>query len=483
MLLRALALSLVLTFIGAVALAGDEREVVVTAPPYSAVPDDGADDTSAFARALDALAEDGALIVPTGTFDLDMRAGLRIETPGVKLIIRGTLVAHTHGAESEECLPLFHVLAPRVRFIGRGGQIRGDGATFHGGKNPKIHRVIYYPPLIYFDGGAHEGAVTSLRLSDPPGGHVYFIGVEHARLTDCVIEGGTEKLTDDAGRILDGNERHPVSRYFGVFYVSTNGLVIQGNHFRPRAGRMQYQWICSSGSGRHLSTSIVGNVFEGAWDHPIYCSGIEKSVVANNTTRRTTGSAIKLIGTDLVVSGNAVYEARAGGIETRNGSRCVVANNIVEDFGHVGIEISPYGGGGGPDYVENVIQGNIIIGSADPERPKPMAAIRILSRGTVSRCKVVNNTCRNTGLNNPALDMVNRPGSPAINIDGGKPGDGVIVTGNTITDAHAAGLRLRNVNRSIVAQNIIQSAGEPIVQEQCHGNLVTGNLTEPTEEE
>ena len=236
-----------------------------------------------------------------------------------------------------------------------------------------------------------------------------FIGTADCRITNCIIEGGPKK-----GR--DKNPIHPCSRYFGVFFVGTHGLMIQGNHFKPFKGRAQWQWITSSSRSYSHHASIVGNVFEGAFDHPIYCSGIVKSVVSNNTTRDTIGTAIKLIGADLVVTGNNIYNARYGGIETRNASRCIVTNNLVDGFGHNAIEISLYGGGK-TSHTDNIVQGNILIGFKDKAKPPVMSGVYISSRLGVSRCKVVGNIIHNSGNGNPELDA-KLPGEPAIRASG-----------------------------------------------------------------
>lgn len=442
---------------------------------YGANADDGKDDTAAIQKAIDDLKEGGVLVIPPGTFEVSMGKGLTIAKKHITVIVQGTLVASPRGLESPQCKNLFLVTGEGCRFIGQGGMIRGEGSTFHGERSPAVHRTIYYPALIYFQSPGHEGSITGLRLSNPPGGHVVFAGTRNCKITNCTVEGGTAKVSD-GDKILDGNKRHPVSRYMGIFFVGTDGLMIQGNHFKKADGRAQYQWVTSSGSNRHPNTSIVGNVFEDAFDHPIYCSGIVHSVIANNTTRDTWGTAIKLIGEDLVITGNSIYNARYGGLEARNGSRCIVANNLIDQFGHQGISITPYGGGGAGNYTDNIVTGNILIGHTGKDLPPVMAAIAIYAKHSVSRCKVAGNIIHNTGTGNPALSAT-RPGSPAIQMFSGKPSDHVTISGNTIYNAKADGISVKNVHSSIIKDNIIHCAGKPIVEIEGKNNQVGNNIT------
>ena len=234
-------------------------------------------------------------------------------------------------------------------------------------------------------------------------------------------------------------------------------LLIQNNRFKPFEGRQPYQWVTSSSRSLNHNISIIGNIFEGGWGHPIYCSGIFESVVSNNITRNTNGTAIKLIGSNLVVVGNNMYNALRGGIECRISSRSIVANNLVDQFGHIAIEISDYNNNRQP-HTDNIIQGNILIGHTSKEKPPVMAGIHISSAGSVSRCKVEGNIISHSGTGNTRLDA-KFPGSPAIVILGGKPSSALTIRGNTIDDAKADGISITNVRSSLIADNIIQCAG------------------------
>ena len=442
----------------------------ITDVQYGAVPDDGKDDTAAIQKAIDGLDENGRLTIPPGTFTVNMGTGLRISKKYVHVIVSGTVEARTNGLESPDCRSLFYVTGEGCQFIGQGGILAGDGSTFHG----PLDEDGLYPALIHFRNPAHEGSVTGLRLRDPPGAHVVFLATSDCSMTNCIVEGGTE-IAHEGNRLTDGNPLGGAARYFAVYFIGVNDLLVQGNRFKPYEGRQPYQWLTSSSRRLNNSVSIIGNTFEGSWDHPIYCSGIFRSVVSNNITRNTAGTAIKLIGSNLVVVGNNIHNASRGGIECRIGSRCIVANNLVDQFGHVAIEITDYNNNR-QSHTDNIVQGNTLIGHMDEGKPPVMAGIRIIAVGTVSRCKVEGNIIHNSGTGNAQLDA-KLPASPAIRISGGEPSDALTIRGNTIHNARADGISLKNVRTSLIAHNIIHCAGKPIRDENGQDNVMDRNMT------
>ena len=449
------------------------RTADITEERYGAKPDDGKDDTTAIQKAIDDLNESGALIIPPGAFAVSMGRGLTISKNHIHVIVKGTIEATTGGLEAAACKSLFYVTGRGCQFIGQGGMLTGDGSTFHGpwSKEDRLYDV-FYPPLIYFR-GAHEGSVSGLRLRNPPGLHIVVFGSGDCRITNCIMEGGTERASD-GDKILDGNRRHPCSRYFGIFMRGGSSLLIQGNHFKPVKGRSQYQWICSSSTNTNWHVSILGNVFEGAFDHCIYCSGLRRSVVSNNITRDSVSSPIKLIGTDIVVTGNNIYNAPYGGIECRNGSRCVVADNVIDQFGHEGICITRYGQGPGA-HTDNIVTGNILIGHTGKGKSPVMWGIHISARDSVSRCKVEGNIIHNTGTGNPELRPT-LPGSPAIEIGSGKPSHAVTIRGNTIHNAGANGIEVTNLHAGLITHNMIHCDGKPVLDRNGHGNVIEKNI-------
>jgi len=445
------------------------RQVNIMDEPFGALPDDRMDDTAAIQAAIDAVGEGGGtVVIPPGTFEVSTAKGITVEGERVRLLIQGDLHVTTDGLESQDCTNLFTVTGARCEFIGAGGMIYGDGKPFKGEKATRnVHRVIILPKLIYFTTPADQGVVRDLVMRDPPGGFVGFIGVNDCRLTGCRLEGGAPENVKEEGA-------RAVSYYLGVTIISTHGQIIQGNHFGFYEGRGMFSWVSGSGSGRHESSVISGNVFEGGYDHAIYISGLAKSVVANNTVRDSVATAIKLIGNDLIVTGNHITNCRYGGISTRNGSRNIIANNTINGYGHRAISITPYGGSNREAYTDNIIRGNILIGLTGEDAPPVMAGVCIWSHQHASRCKIEGNIIHNAGSGNPALSD-ERPGEAAIIVRGAEPSDGVSIIGNTIHQGHSDGIVVDRLRGSVIRDNVIDTEGEPVVSREGADNLIEHN--------
>lgn len=116
---RRLALLLLLTAGSAFAL-----DVVVTAPPYNAVPDDGLDDRAAFAGALNAIVADGGgtLTVPCGNYHFTDRITVDLAATAVTMRGDGTGVSIVHCANTNG---LFW-----FNNTGNGNQLTITGITF-----------------------------------------------------------------------------------------------------------------------------------------------------------------------------------------------------------------------------------------------------------------------------------------------------------------------------------------------------------------
>ena len=118
----------------------------------------------------------------------------------------------------------------------------------------------------------------------------------------------------------------------GIHFTGEQNLHIEGNIFKPNAsGGKAYSWIQSSSTASSFHATFINNKFDASFDHSFYCSGLFKSVIANNICHNSTGTAIKIIGSDNVIVNNHIYNddppAVLGGISTRNGARNIIAIN------------------------------------------------------------------------------------------------------------------------------------------------------------
>ena len=228
----------------------------------------------------------------------------------------------------------------------------------------------------------------------------------------------------------------------GILFVGATELLVKGNVFRPDAsGGMAYSWIGSSSSNLSYHVSIIGNQFDGSFDHSVYCSGMQNSVIANNTTFGAVGTAIKVIGKDNIIANNNIYNAIHGGIEIRNGLRNLVINNVIKGFGNTGIEVSTYGGGSG-DYRDNIIEGNFLNGYSTS-----FEGVRLsTTSGNLNGNKVINNVLTNTG------QVTN---TYPIGAWSSTASYGLVISGNVISDCSKYGIDLNRINKSIITDNII----------------------------
>ena len=431
----------------------------ITDPAYGAKADDGKDDTAAIQKAIDDLKPHGVLLIPPGTFQVSMARGLTISKNYITVIIQGIIKATAKGLDKLAAKDVFKIAGHNCQFIGQGGMLVGDGTVFRGVMPPRKR----YAAFINM-GGRRDCAVSGLCLRSPPGVHMSVEGAQDCKVVNCTFEGGTKKIADPKLRAC--------SFYMGIVFTGAKGLLIQGNHFKPYKGRAQYQWICCGSRSHSHQVSIIGNRFVAPWDHPIYCSGIHNSVVANNTTRNTIGTAIKLIGNDLVVTGNNVFNARCGAISARGGSRCIIANNLIQNFGHVAIGITPYGGrshwASKGSSTDNIVDGNIIVGHKGKLKSDIYAALRIMSpEGMVSRCKVTGNIITNAGY----------PKGRVIWVVAKERSDSVMISGNTMYDCKGIGIQLRNVHSSLIVENIIDCTGKPIDTGKGQNIILRDNIT------
>lgn len=452
----------------------------ITDPAYGARPDDGKDDTAAIQKAIDNLKPHGELLIPPGAFQVSIAKGLTLSKDHITVIIRGTVKATAKGVARTDAGNIFTVTGNGCKFIGQGGMFVGDGSRIsyadikRGSGKPWVD--IPHHAFIYFK-DTRDCVVSGLLLRDPPGVHLLLFGARDTRIINCTIEGGTEEIdlyTDMTWHFCAG-----------IIVWRSDRLLVQGNSFRPREGRAQFQWILGAGRRPSRYVSIIGNNFVGAWDHPIYCSGIHHCVVANNITRDTIGTAIKLIGTDMVVVGNKVSNALHSGISARSSSRSIVANNHVQDFGRVGIMITSYHGNKDAN-TDNIVMGNVIIAHKQTGQWKlpwgvskyrkekklwewePRWGILIRSPKECSRCKVTGNIIIGAG----GLHKC-----PAILMRGGQPSDSVTISNNTITDCDGIGIQTQNVHSSLIVDNIVHCAGKPIDTGDGRDIILRDNIT------
>jgi len=419
---------------------------VIDITAYGADGNDLSDDTAAIQAAVAALSPNGVLLIPRspGAFLYQIgAANFEINQPGVRIVVQGHLLGTGLPVSGNH---VFIIAADDCAIIGEGGVLEGSGQYILG---PDIENG----PALIRAFNVQRCTVDELTLRNGPHFSVWLGAAGQCTIRRCFLEGGP--IENDI-------------QIHGIFLRGTSDILIEGNRFMANSqGGRAGSWIGSTSTSDNVDVRILNNHFGDRHDHAVYCSGLFWSQVSNNVVRGEGTSAIKTVGTHNIVVQNSIdMQGNNGGIECRNGSNCVVAHNIINNYGFVGIQISKYGSfvGAGMD---NLIEGNVL--TADHNAPYVYEGIRVMLPGAVSRCRIANNTIVGAGLSN----------KPAITVYGGAASDAVAICGNTLAQCQADGISVTNVNCSLISENIIDVLpSETAIQQNnvVTPNLVKGNL-------
>jgi parallel beta-helix repeat protein len=418
---------------------------IVDVTSFGANGNDAIEDTTPFRNAVNSLQENDTLLIPesSGNYIVANNANFAINDPGVNVLVRGRVVTIGPAIPGNH---MFIVTADRCSFTGEGGILEGSGSYV-------IDTDLNDPALIRFF-SVDDCSVSGLRLRNGPRFWIFVFGSKRLSIRDCVFEGGPTSFSIQSQ---------------GIYMWGAQDILIRGNLFVADSGGGQAgSWIGSTSTSSNLGISILGNQFNGCHDHAVYCSGIFHSVIAGNVATGTGGTVLKTAGTDNVIANNNVYDAHTGGIEIRNSARCVVANNLVKDFGFVAVEVTLFGNGAGGNYTENLITGNTIL--ANPSNPTIYEGIRVNAPMDCSRTKISGNLIVGGGGGG---------GNPALTVRGGIASYAVAITGNTLDQCPDDGIVIDRVNASIISDNIVRLTGGGTSLQQLNvteANMVTDNL-------
>ncbi len=425
---------LVLTL--SVVSAGFSYAATIDVTAYGANGNDIADDTPAIQSAVKALSTKDTFLFPQCSNYYKVRddANFAIARDGVRIVIRGRIKSTGTPASGDN---IFHVTADGIRFVGEGA-----GAIIEGSDEYMLKIDDPTGPCLIRFSDPHRCSVRNLTLRNGPHFFVCIWGGSDNEVVNCLFEGGPAGVN---GKPISSSQVH------AIYITRTLNCLIKGNRFGVYdvEGRA-CQWVGGSSAGSYIS--IIDNVFGRSHDHSVYCTGLHHSLVANNTSRNSHGCALKTVGTDNVIINNYIQNSRGGGIEIRNGSRNIVAGNVIDGFGFVGIEVSTYGGGKG-DYRDNIIKGNFLRGLSNS-----LDGIRIsTTSGMASGNQIINNVLIKTGQEKNASPIAVRSSSPCRE---------VTIKGNVIDGCSGIGIVLSRVNNSLVSDNVIRiPAGNEHIQQ------------------
>lgn len=426
----------------AYALTATAATIDVTA--YGANGNDSLDDTTAIDNAVAALSDGDTLLFPYCGNNYLYRLNFSrtvsdinhaITENRITIVIQGRIKASGTPANYNE---IFYISgAEDLTIIGQGNE-----AIMQGSGDFNYLPATYNGPMLVKALSAKNLTIKNMTFIDGPANSVFLRGCQKTHITDCFFIGGPP--------IMSGTNVH------AVHFTGEQNLHIEGCLFKPNAtGGMAYSWIQSGSTASSFHATFINNQFEASFDHSFYCSGLFKSVIANNICHNSTGTAIKIIGSNNVIVNNHVYNDDPpvvfGGISVRNGTKNIIANNQIVNFSHVAISVSKYGGGWGGIYTDNIIEGNYMIGGPDfyvnGDLHYPYEAIRVWGTD-ISGTKITNNIIigANTYATGTGVIWLYSPTAPSYNLT---------VSGNTFDGSTSHGIVLNNIHDSLFSDNIM----------------------------
>ena len=430
-------------------LTGFSAAATIDVTAYGADGNDTLDDTAAITAAVATLTTGDTLLFPEAAlyYKVATDANFSIDSKyRIRVVVCGRILAE--GTPNTGDYVFNVTYSDDIEFLGRGSNaiIEGPGEYLfsEGIDGPCLIKLLQ----------ADRCTVRGLKLINGPAYSIVVRGGTNAKIVDCIFQGGPAAFQCcGVGAIL---------------FRGSHNLTIKSNRFIPGPnGEKGLSWIGSDGTSWTYHVSIIDNKFGSSFGHSIYCSGLHRSIIANNISAYAEHSGFKTIGTCNIIVNNSIYNAGLGGIQVRNGESCIVANNVIDQFEHVGIEVALYGGGYSRNYTDNIIEGNFIQGM---NTGGAYDAIRIWG-DTVSGNKIINNTILNAD-NPPNIGAVVVYSSAAPSYD-------VTISGNTIDQCGGDGLYLYNIHDSIISDNIIAvPAGRIHFNEQAgsSGNSFNDNI-------
>ena len=410
------------------ALAGSSIAITIDVTAYGANGNDAIDDTAAIASAVAALNNGDTLLFPDASlyYSVDIDANFDFSNKdSIKIMVRGRILGD--GTPQDGDYMFYFLYADDIEIIGQ-----GSNAIIEGSGEFKYDPGYAVSPTLIRAEVCNRWTIRNVTFRRGPSNILHFRSSRDINIINCLFEGGPTEMIN--------------TNILGIVFTGLERALIKGNRFIPGAdGGKAYSWICSGSTSWNRHISIIDNQFDASFDHSIYCCGLFNSVIANNVSHYSYATHIKTWGSDNVITNNTLYDTPHGAISVRNGSRCVVADNVITGFGHVAISASPYGEYSG-GCTDNIISGNTIYAAATGTIYE---AIRIYCQGSFSGNKIIDNVIVGAGKHNScaAISVGQYDGLDSYELN---------ISGNILEQCYNDGIYLKSANRSLITDNIIQ---------------------------
>lgn len=300
-----------------------------------------AQNLAALKAALSYVAVGGTVIVPKGTYTIDVTGGLsNAATINKRMNIRidGRLQTNGHTIQTNPPY-IFKVTSDDVAFIGN-GTIAGDGTV----DQQNLPDDTQFPGLVYVVGVARFSFAKSLTMDTPPKEGIVLVNCTNANVGFKGM-GGPTVYSDS-----------------GYFYIRASGggqHVFEGIVAPETAGARVVNCIFLSGTFGDSSYCTIRNNYVDAWEKIVYTHG-DGHIVNGNKGRGANTDWIRLWGADCTAYDNIASDGH-GGISAYNCPRLKVYRNTFSNMSQVGIFVSEIDGyaGGFPSVqiTNNVLKG------------------------------------------------------------------------------------------------------------------------------
>jgi len=366
---------------------------------FGAVSDSGTtNNRPAIKAAFASVVAGGKVIIPymEGYYKYDNDNGLVDAvaiTQAVTVQLDGTIksTSSTNGADPPY---IFNVTGDGFNLIGT-GTLQGPG-TF------VVDELTYdnIPGLIKM--AANKAIINGVTFVDPPECAIYIPNKSNIGITHCKFIGGP--LFADAP-----NPQH----YYIVAYGGDCHIITDNKFYASATGGSTRQAICYGSSVHATNLTITNNQFLNIHEHATYLTKMSDSIVSNNIVKynqdvtEQEGQAFKIGGSRNIVDGNQIYNPAKGGIVLYAANDCVISNNVIYDFGFIGIQITN-NVADSVGFSRNIIDSNTLHGRTDGETI--YEAIRYTGAAdTTADCvggKITNNVVSNVGTTSPTVTAI-----------------------------------------------------------------------------
>lgn len=449
-------------FSGAIArTVADKNGDEITAKDFGfKVSNTAAQNLAALKLAIAAVPAGGKLIIPAdpsgGTFLLDATGGINnaatISANGVTIQLDGIVQSVGHAQQAGNPQYPIKVTGKNVYVTGC-GTIQGDG-TFD---TANTGDETTFPGLLYVTGDNFTCFGPTIAANPKVG--ILLSNCKKAVIGGCTFTGGPNTY-------VAGN-----TAYFGVRTNSGSGHSISGNRVGPDAGGgVPIDLVFGLNTTNML---ITGNICDSLWEKLayLYCSNC---TVSNNQVNYPNGNqtdAIRITGSNNIVSGNWTINAN-GGCTVYDGYGNQVIENQFLGCKQVGIYVTRLSGTYTGGFNDTVIMGNMCSAGSGGTLADGISVIGV--GGDSARVRIQGNTVLGFAPNAGQAQIRLAATSPNAIYDS-------IISGNTV-NGNATGTNLILVSRGVrckVNDNQGASAlstGTGIGLDGCDRTDVAGNF-------